>query len=106
MLPFFPLLGDYCFTLNIFPLSGTAVLEQSVHISVIQAQWASHQQQHCYASPIDSFHLSILSFLPLSSISFLLTFAEDPAFTSLRYQDADSTILLKENKESAIVFLR
>lgn len=27
-----------------FPLSGTAELEQRVHISVIQAQWALHQQ--------------------------------------------------------------
>lgn len=68
----------------LFPLSGAAVLEHSVHISVIQAQWALHQQQQCYANPVDSFHLSSLCFFPFSSLSFLLTFVEDPAITLLR----------------------
>ena len=71
---------------SFFPLSGTAALEHGVHISVIQAQWALHQQQQCYANPVDSFHLSSLCFFPFSSPSFLLTFAEDPAITLLGYQ--------------------
>lgn len=75
--------------LHIFLLLFPLALEHSVHISVIQAQWALHQQrrQHqCYVNPEDSFHLSSLCFFPFSSPSFLLTFAEDPAITLLRYQ--------------------
>lgn len=71
--------------LHFFPLSGTIAWER-VHISVIQAQWDVHQQQQCYANPVDSFHLSSLCFFPFSSPSFLLTFAEDPAITLLGYQ--------------------
>lgn len=72
--------------LSFYPLSAAAVLEQSVHISVIQAQWALHQLLQCYANPVDSFHLSSLCFFPFSSLSFLLTFAEDPTITLLGYQ--------------------
>lgn len=72
-----------------FPLSSTAMLEPRAHISVIQAHRGLHQQQQCYASPVDSFHFSILCFFPFSSLPFLPTWPEDAVFTLLGYQDAE-----------------